>query len=215
MAKDLRAGDFPTLHWETGKRANSLDQLCTYAKGQAQQSIDWYFRKRQLRRYFCRALRLFVILLTAFSGLLPLINQINQQQSTIGQHDALNPLWAAVALAIAATLILVDRFYGFTNGWIRFLLTARQLIEALEAFHFEVERQKLLWDNSEPNLEQATTLLGKIQQFHEKMLSIVSDETRAWAAEFTDILKQIDNQVKADRSSQENNKNRQAIAPVQ
>ena len=71
MAKDLKSGDFPALQWEAEKLAEPLDQLCTYAKNQAQQSIDWYFRKRQLRRHFCRIFRLSAILLTAFAGLLP------------------------------------------------------------------------------------------------------------------------------------------------
>ena len=194
MAKDLKSGDFPALHWEAEKLAEPLDQLCTYAKNQAQQSIDWYFRKRQLRRHFCRIFRLSAILLTAFAGLLPMINDI------VGSQKALHSLWAAVALGVAATLILLDRFYGFTNGWIRYLLTARQLIEALEAFHFEVERHKLSWGNPEPTPEQATMLLEQIWQFHKKALGIVNDETKGWAAEFTEAIKQLDEQVKTDRS---------------
>ena len=194
MAKDLKSGDFPTLHWEAEKLAEPLDQLCAYAKNQAQQSIDWYFRKRQLRRHFCRIFRLSAILLTAFAGLLPMINDI------VGSQKALHPLCAAVALGVAATLILLDRFYGFTNGWIRYLLTARQLIEALEAFHFEVERHKLSWGNPEPTPEQATMLLEQIWQFHKKALGIVNDETKGWAAEFTEAIKQLDEQVKTDRS---------------
>ena len=194
MARDLKSGDFPALHWEAEKLAEPLDQLCTYAKNQAQQSIDWYFRKRQLRRHFCRIFRLSAILLTAFSGLLPMINEI------AGPQKALHSLCAAVALGVAATLILLDRFYGFTNGWIRYLLTARQLIEALEAFHFEVERHKLSWGNPEPTPEQATMLLEQIWQFHKKALGIVNDETKGWAAEFTEAIKQLDEQVKTDRS---------------
>ena len=194
MARDLKSGDFPTLQWEAEKLAEPLDQLCTYAKNQAQQSIDWYFRKRQLRRHFCRIFRLSAILLTAFSGLLPMINEI------AGPQKALHSLCAAVALGVAATLILLDRFYGFTNGWIRYLLTARQLIEALEAFHFEVERHKLSWGNLEPTPEQATMLLEQIWQFHKKALGIVNDETKGWAAEFTEAIKQLDEQVKTDRS---------------
>ena len=195
MAKDLKSGNFPALQWEAGKLAEPLDQLCAYAKSQAQQSIDWYFRKRQLRRYFCRIFRLSAILLTAFAGLLPMVNEI------VGSQKALHSLWAAVALGIAATLILLDRFYGFTNGWIRFLLTARQLIEALEAFHFEVERHKLSWGNPEPTPEQATMLLEQIWRFHKKALGIVNDETKGWAAEFTEAIKQLDEQVKTDRAN--------------
>ncbi len=193
MAKDLKFGNFPTLQWEPGKLAAPLNEICTYAISQAQQAIAWYFRKRQLRRHFCRICRIGVILLTAFAGLLPLINEI------IGKEHALHSLWAAVALGVAATLILIDRFYGFTSGWIRFLLTAMQLTEALEAFRFEVEQHKLSWGNPEPTPQQAVALLEHIRQFHAKALGIVNDETKIWAAEFTETIKQLDEQVKTDR----------------
>ena len=196
MIKDLKFGNFPPLQWETGKLAVPLNQICTYAISQAQQAIDWYLRKRQLRRYFCRICRIGVILLTAFAGLLPIINEI------IGKEHALHSLWAAVALGVAATLILIDRFYGFTSGWIRFLLTAMRLTEALETFRFEVEQQKLSWGDAEPTPEQAAALLEQIRQFHAKALGIVNDETKAWAAEFTEAIKQLDEQVKAERSNQ-------------
>ena len=47
MAKDLKSGDFPAPalgSGETGGTARSTLCLC---QNQAQQSIDWYFRKRQ------------------------------------------------------------------------------------------------------------------------------------------------------------------------
>ncbi len=188
--KDIKPAEFPKLQWEAGNLAAPLNQLCAYAISQAQQSINWYFSKRQLKRWFCRICRIGVILLTAFAGLLPLINEI------IGKEYAVNALWSAVALAVAATLIMLDRFYGFTSGWIRFLLTAQQLAQALEIFRFDVERQKLTWGQPEPTPERAAMLLGQIQQFHKQALGIVNDETKTWAAEFTEVLKQIDEQVK-------------------
>ena len=39
-------------------------------------------------------------------------------------------------------------------------------------------------------------VLGQIQQFHKQALGIVNDETKTWAAEFTEVLKQLDEQVK-------------------
>ena len=43
-------------------------------------------------------------------------------------------------------------------------------------------------------------LLEQIWQFHKKALGIVNDETKGWAAEFTEAIKQLDEQVKTDRS---------------
>src|SRR5258708_691234 len=143
MKKDLKSDDFPDLKWETGKLADPLSQLCGYATLQAQNAINWYYSSRQARRYFCRVCRFGAILLTAFAGLLPLGNEIvgiretsssapiaftndvgreGAAQTTAGvptvsfaKRHTLNPLWSAIAIAIAGTLIIIDRFYGFTT----------------------------------------------------------------------------------------------------
>jgi len=44
-------------------------------------------------------------------------------------------------------------------------------------------------------------LLEQIWRFHKKALGIVNDETKAWAAEFTEAIKQLDEQAKTDRAN--------------
>ncbi|HCB14693.1 MAG TPA: hypothetical protein DEP36_14155 [Gammaproteobacteria bacterium] len=44
-------------------------------------------------------------------------------------------------------------------------------------------------------------LLEQIWRFHKKALGIVNDETKGWAAEFTEAIKQLDEQVKTDRAN--------------
>lgn len=192
--EDLKPKDFPTLTWEAGKLAKQLDQLTAYAMHQAQSAIDWYFYKRQWRRYFCRICRIGAILLTAFTGMLPLINEIFKDQ------HLLHPLWSAVALALAATLIMLDRVYGFTSGWIRYLLTAQQITQALDAFRLDVERQKLSWGNLEPTPEQAQMLLEQTQTFLKQVNGFVHNETKTWADNFTEAARQLDEQLKLGAS---------------
>jgi len=189
-AKNLKPTGFPLLQWEPQNLAKPLDKLCTYATIQAQEAIDWYFHRKQLRRYLCRVFRISAILLVAFAGVLPLINEV------LGKDSSIHSLWSTLALAAAATIILLDRFYGFTTGWIRFMQAGQQLSQALEIFQLEIELEKLKWGRLEPTQEESFAMLRQVQQFLKQLRGIVKDETMQWAAEFTEVLKQVDEQVK-------------------
>lgn len=237
---DLKPKDFPQLKWEKDKAASPLAELCHYAATQTEDAINWYYKSKRGRRWFCRACRMAAILLTAFAGLLPLINeivmaekpapakfQIQDPRPAVADPQQpgaplapklevapakarIHPLYSAIALALAATLILIDRFYGFTTGWVRYVLTAQQLTQSLEVFRLEVERQKLGWGNLEPTQDQARTLVTTIQQFCAQARGTIADETKSWAAEFAEVLKQLDEQIKV--VSQANQKSAIQIA---
>ena len=198
MQKDLIPDTFPELVWKPGELAKPLEQLRAYAVCRAEAAIRWYYRKKRWRGMFCRLCRLSGILLTAYAGVLPMLKEIlvgQAMQNPSGWHLAFHPLWSAVALVVVATLYLIDRFYGFTSGWVRYVLTAQQLGLAMTEFQFEVEQQKLGWQNLAPDQAQASKLISTMQQFVKQADSIVNDETRVWAAEFADILRQLDEQV--------------------
>lgn len=190
IPKNLKPTDFPKLTWEPQKSGERLDKLCEYATSQAQEAIYWYFSRKKWRRHFGRSLRVIAILLVAFAGILPIINEI------LGKDGIIHSLWSTLALSVAATLILLDRFYGFTTGWIRFLLAELQISQALETFQLEIEQQKLNWSHAEPTQEQAQAMLLQIQQFLKQIREIIHGETMQWATEFAEILKQIDEQAK-------------------
>ncbi len=200
---DLTPDDFPTLNWEQGKYWQPLQELLKHAEEKAQAAITWYFTRKWWRRFFCRLFRLGAILLMAFAGLLPILNQIdNIGSGHIKDLFELHPMWATVAVALAGTFMLIDRFYGFTTGFVRYVLTAQQLTMALESFRLEVERRRLEWASPEPTKDEALALLALIQQFVRQVSQTVIDETKTWAAEFAEVLKQIDEQMRlAEKAS--------------
>jgi hypothetical protein len=108
----------------------------------------------------------------------------------------LNPIWSAILLGVAAALLALDRFYGTTSGWVRYVLAARQLTEAMDDFQLSFEVQRLSWGQPEPTAEQALAALAGVHKFVKRVNEIVTDETKTWAAEFAEVLKQIDEQMK-------------------
>jgi hypothetical protein len=219
--KDLQPHVLEGLTWESGKLSQPLDKVRQSVVQRCQTAIRWYFHRSRYRRIGCRLFRVSAILLTAFAGLLPLINSLHQSSRidalltvpaaavSIETVEAapemnrlavyrplLNPLWSALALALVAALLALDRFYGATSGWVRYILTAQQLTTALDEFQVDYETQRLGWGWPEPTPEQAQAALVTMQAFLARVNSAVQDETMAWATEFTEALKQLETQTR-------------------
>lgn len=215
---DLIPNLLSDISWETGQLATPLEEMRQYVATKGRETVEWYFRRCCKHRTIGRTFRVSAILLTAFAGLLPLINDIHQSQRiqaeltavsdpnaggavSVVDHSTLyrsliNPVWSAVALALVATLLALDRFYGATSGWVRFMLTAQQLTEALDDFQVAFEAQRLEWGRSEPTPEQAQAAVLAIQTYLQQINRAVHEETKAWATEFAKVLQQLDAQTK-------------------
>jgi low affinity Fe/Cu permease len=57
--------------------------------------------------------------MVAVAGVLPVLSQIFGAGSSV----KIQPAWAAVALAIAVSLVALDRFFGFSSAWARYMAT--------------------------------------------------------------------------------------------
>ena len=107
-------------------------------------------------------------------------------------HPAIEPLWAALLLTVAGILVLMDRFWGCTSAWVRYMLAAQEISAALDAFRMDWESHKLLWDGLEVDVEQAQATIDRCQRFLDRVRSVVRTETDAWATEFHKVLEQIE-----------------------
>jgi hypothetical protein len=234
MAKqDLKSSAFEGITWETGKGAEALIKVrdCVTCKGKA--AVDWYYKSKTPLKRWGRGFRVGAILLTAFAGLLPMLNEIHQEReiririeqatavapvetnlppsapspsnaelaTLLGSRHWLNPVWSAVFLGIAATLIGLDRFYGTTSGWVRYVLAAQQINQALEEFEIEFETQRSGWAKPDPSPEQLAAAMALSRNFLLRVNEVLQDETKAWASDFAAALKEVDEQIKVARDS--------------
>jgi low affinity Fe/Cu permease len=62
--------------------------------------------------------------MVAVAGVLPVLSQILDAGSS---GIVIQPAWATVALAIAAALIVLDRFFGFSSAWARYMVTGQAI----------------------------------------------------------------------------------------
>lgn len=188
---DLKAAAFPTIaDWSQPSLGSNILLVAAYAEKQARDSVDWYFSGRKIRRVFCRICRLLAIVLTAAAGIIPVVSQAYEQWG-------LKPVHSTLCLAAAGLWLALDRFWGFTSGWVRYIQTGQQLSNLLEQFRFDFNKERLAWSGAQPSLPQAQAAFVQIRTFVQQVHSVVAEETKAWAAEFSDVLKQFDAEAKA------------------
>ena len=132
---DLKSVPFPSLSWAPEDRTKSLNALVGYATSEAERAIDWYYWKRRRMQRWGRGLRLGAVLATSAAGVTPLIAELMESNG----HPVIEPLWAALLLAVAGILVLLDRFWGCTSAWVRYMLAAQEISAALDAFRIEWE----------------------------------------------------------------------------
>lgn len=190
--EDLRPVKFPELSWKTADFEICLEDLYIYVIDQTERARQWYFLKRRSKRIGGFALRGGAIIFTALAGIIPILGQIFEKDDV----PQINPVWATVAIGIAALFVVLDRLGGFTSGWIRYVLSGQELGHLMETFRFNWEKSKLCQTDQALTTEQAQELLSQCKTFLLEINTVVREETELWAAEFQSALKEVEKAAK-------------------
>lgn len=195
--KDLQPGDFPRISKESEPCAEYLNKLYDYVTKQAEDAIIWYYEKRINKRRIGVSLRYIAIFSTAAAGIIPILSILLKNGSeTPTITTPLDPGWSAIAIAIAALALAIDKFGNFTNGWIRFVLAAQKINMELDLFRPEWNRELLtLNDPLDKDDVLIMILLGEGLLLH--VSQTVQEETNKWVVEFQAALSEVDAAVKA------------------
>ena len=180
-------GKLGELSWKHGKIQSSLHVIFHHASKNAAGAIDWYEGKIGTKKAWARSLRVSTIIFVTIAGIIPILAQI---------FTVIAPAWASVALAIAAALVMLDRFFGFSSAWMRYISAKLQLSQILKEFRIDWEVERASWEGREPDGDQVKVMLCKARSFITQVDEIVRKETDEWLKQFQSILKQIDKGAK-------------------
>ena len=185
---NLRPLGFPTaLDWSPAKQQESLEKLYQFVVGECSASINWYYRKKGGKSLLGFLLRLGSILAVAVAGLIPIVGELLKRNSIPG----ISPAWATVALALAGLLIAIDRFGGYTSGWIRYVRTAQKLTSLQGEFRLDWEeyRRTSLEDTS--GADRTKEGINLCRKFLLAVYTQVRLETDLWAQDFQQALQTV------------------------
>lgn len=194
--EDIKQQGTGELDWQGEARIASLSKEYQSVIAYALKAEDWYKKERQSKRYWGQGLRAGAIVLGGVAAVIPILAEL----SAADGGSSIAPGWSAVALAIAATLVALDRYFGFSVAWMRFM-TAGQQIAALR-HRFECEWQLVQSRAaSPPTDDELRELLGLAHGLESAVDLEIERETNVWVAEFNSALEQIDREAGGQKRS--------------
>jgi hypothetical protein len=185
------------LSWDEEHLTESLQEVFRHAVAEAESSIQWYLTRIRTKRFWARAIRLAAIGCGAAAGILPMVAQLP------GNENAIPPVWASIFLALAAALVVLDRFFGFSKGWMRFIATEMKLREILEEFRLDWESARAAWKGHAPGEGDVQEMLARAKRFVGQVHRMLRQETGAWIEEFQTALSEIDQAAKKEKREAE------------
>jgi hypothetical protein len=129
---------------------------------------------------------------TALAGLIPVIVVIVPGVPAFQNSG----LAASVLVGLAASLIGVDKAFGLSSGWARYVLTATTIRKGLEEFRMDWTLL-LAKAGANPSNEDIVGLLDRAREFTSFVEGLVLQETKEWITEFQSNVAQLEKETKA------------------
>ena len=195
---NFKPGSFPKdLNWSEKEAATSLEKLYQFVNDECDRATKWYFDKKKTMKFLGYVFRVGSILALSIAGVIPILGEIYEK----GDVPGLSPAWATFALAVAGVLIFLDRFGGYTSGWIRYIRTAQTLSRLQSDFRIEWESKKLTLQSSQTDSATVDLAIQQIRYFLAQVNSIVGAETDEWAKDFQKVLAELEKKTKQNEDN--------------
>jgi hypothetical protein len=199
-SKNIDSSDEGIPKWDPDNPNASLAAIHLYVLQQAAKSIEWYWKNKGSKAFWSQVIRFSVWALAAVGGLLPIIGGIWEDLSPTSNLDFKNGLWASLFLGIAAALLGLDKGFGFSSGWARYVLTATNIRKALEEFRMDWTALRAKAENS-LTADKVAPLIERARQFRSDIEALVLQETKDWVTEFQSTMAQMEKDITAQISS--------------
>lgn len=185
--RDIAARGLPdNLPWNTeSERTASIHEIFRFVTEFSTNSIQWYCQRRQNKKQIGSMLRIAAMCLTTVAGLIPVLMDLMPNAWYLAK-----PEFSTVFLALAALLLSLDHFGGFTSGWVRYML-AQQEIERLQ-HQFEMNWQSWKAKCESGGAGEICSGLEKAREFLNQVDKVIEEETQQWAKEFRSALQKIE-----------------------
>lgn len=192
----------------SGDAAPHVEQLRSYAEEIIENELSWYLRKKRGRSSVSQWLRFLALVLTVLGGLVPLLVAV------FDATDGPQASWTSgirfgqvgyVLLALAGGLVLLDKYFGFSTGWMRYIVAMQAIEKARESFRLDWIGLRRAFANTPPHTaEQAEVIERMILRARTVILEVKEHsekETQAWILEFQTNLAQFEKDVKSQMES--------------
>ncbi len=187
--ENIEVAHLEILSWKTATDVEaSINTLYRYAETMADESIRWYWKAKRTNALWSRFLRVGAIGFVALGGLAPIVSSLDwfsQSSHLVGQLGY-------ISLGIAAACVGFDKFFGFSSGWMRYVLTVMMQQEALSAFRMDWAILSVQLGEKTLNVDEIKPMIQRVKDFVQQIDQSIEEETRTWTTEFQSSLANID-----------------------
>ena len=189
------------MPWSPDDFVQSIAALADEVRTKANEAISWYVHAKKPKRAGATVIRSLTIASTTSAGILTVLAQL--YDGVPNGELKIHPVWISMALAVAAGLFGIDKFFGFSRGWIRYVSTELKIRTALDEFNMSWPMRVVDWENGIPNAAQAKEAIVACTSFRAEIDTLVKDETDKWIADFQASIKDLDASTKtAEKAAQ-------------
>lgn len=185
-------------NWDPARPIESLTEIHNYAIDQAIKSIDWYWKHKGAKALFSQTVRFFAWVLAAVSGILPILANLLYKADPNNPFQS--PLVPSLLLGLAAALLGLDKAFGYSTGWARYVLTATNIRKILEQFRLDwaelMAQSGISGQGGNPiTATQVAPLIECAKQFRTEVENQVLQETKDWITEFQTNTAQMEKDI--------------------
>jgi hypothetical protein len=173
--QDLQPGRFPDLPWGEGDLVASLEAVYHWVEGEAIRAAAWYINEKKSKARWSRTLRILAILFATAGAGLPFI---------AANNGVVDFEWGYVLLALAAGAVAMDRYFGFSTAWMRYITAEQAIQRRLQELQFAWASTQIARGNRVPSAHEVAAELEKLAAVAAALGDEVRTETMAWAEEF-------------------------------
>ena len=133
-ARNIRPVEPDALVWDSSSPAASLKKIGDAVEAEAATAYEWYWKQKRWKRIPSQWIQFNAVLLTALAGLAPIVLQV--WKNFKGGAVDTGPI-ASLCVGLAAALLGIDKAFGFSTGWVRYVMAATAITKLLQEFRMD------------------------------------------------------------------------------
>jgi hypothetical protein len=181
-AGDLSKGPIPDFSTTEGGQLEDCLRLFRWAESEALNAYSWYLREKERKSRASKILRILAVCMLTMGAVLPPLSLLTDK--------AVKPEWGYILLATGGGAVLMDRGFGFSASWVRYVKTS-------SAISSRIARQQMEWTvwrigiPTPSAAECAEFAEASIRPFLLDIQDLIEAETNMWASTLGDHLTEL------------------------
>ena len=195
----MRIKDVGSWDEYSNKNVNeALPEMYKHAKKFSEETRSWYWKSIKSKRLSSQITRFLSVILLICGVILPLLSGLFTDATTRLNYTQTG----VITLAIAGLIQAADRIFGWSSGWLRYIMTVTEMESITRKFDLDWANYMI---NKTGQIEEndKRALFELVKQLENNIIKLQSDETQKWFTEFSNSMTLLNDLIKTQRESAE------------